>query len=165
MNSDEYERRVGALISMIPDILAVSGLQPVAEPTWGRANRIMGKSGFEHQIDVSCLCVDGHCSCQHLLLIECKKWASPITPGAVLAFAARKLDIQAANENRKVTAYLFTPNQPSSGGTLLAQYYGIALHTYRENNTWNINLERKYGGGEFSLAAVIAPVKDCPSPL
>ena len=59
----------------------------------GRANRILGASGYNHQIDVSLTGPGGK------FLLECKKWNKRAGVESVLVLAARASDILQANAN------------------------------------------------------------------
>ena len=85
----------------------------------GGKNHVLGASGFPHQIDVS-----GR-SDSALWLYECKCWGRPVDSEAVLTFAARLIDIQAANPGISVHACLIGNGSLTKGGRTLAKYFDI----------------------------------------
>src|SRR5262249_18464054 len=101
-----------------------------AEMGCGKSNTIQGASGFAHQIDVSV-------SVPKLLLIaECKRWKKRVTPGAILAHAARRYDIRKRQQHEDVKAAFATIVGYSRGAKKLADYFGVSL--------WHVKNEQEF---------------------
>ena len=110
---------------------------PSAQISHGGSNRIVGRSGYAHQIDVS-ICAGGR-----ILLIECKQWRHAVDPEAVLAFSGRVLDIREANPDIEVTGRLVTTVGLSKGARSLAEHHDIGIDTVMSPSeyalrVWNI---------------------------
>jgi hypothetical protein len=88
----------------------------------GPKNSVVGASGYGHHIDVSVDAPD------ELALYECKYWGGNVDPEAVLALAARGVDIQQAQTGRRVTLHMVVRRRLSSGAQLLAIHFGIVQH-------------------------------------
>ncbi len=118
MKGSDYEQVVAEVVETVAKIVDghLSGT-----PESGRKNRLLGASGYRHQIDVSLLNDDVK------LLIECKHWARRVSPAALLAFAARVIDIAAADHNRPTIPTLVTTRDVQPGAALLAAYFGIEV--------------------------------------
>jgi hypothetical protein len=97
MAPEAYEQLVAEILDAMDR--QVEGVAP-SNVGHGPTNHVSGKSGFAHQIDVS---VRGD---HDLVVVECKCWSSKVRPEAVLAFAARVIDIRAAHTNAPVAAVL-----------------------------------------------------------
>lgn len=90
---------------------------------YGLKCKVMGKSGYEHQIDVR---LDWPST---LSLIECKKLKltdkkRKVTAEQVLAFESRLRDIRKV-EQRKVHRFIATTNGFQSGAVKLLKYFNI----------------------------------------
>ena len=116
MTPAQQERFVAAVTKSMAEAHEGPGQTAVRS---GTRNRILGASGFRHQVDVSVSTV------QDLVLYECKYWGRNVGPDAVLAFAARGLDIQHANPSRKVTLSIVVKQDLTSGARLLAEHFGV----------------------------------------
>lgn len=87
----------------------------------GHKNRILGASGYSHQIDVSL-----HDS-GRIFLIECKRWGKSIGVAEVLVLAGRARDIQVLSTECSVKAIIVSMRGASKGARLLAQQFDIAI--------------------------------------
>ena len=88
----------------------------------GSTNLIRGASGFRHQIDVSVHTPND------LILYECKYWDANVDPEAILALAARGIDIQRAHPDHVVSLNMVVRNDLTSGANLLAQFFKVRRH-------------------------------------
>lgn len=118
MTHREYEELVENIVTRLRDsVLTKNGY----EVHGGSTNKILGKSGFPHQIDV-------HVSrTGFLLLIECKYWKDPVDAEPILVLARRKLDIQDADTTRLVEATIVSTKEVTEGAAHLARYDGIRV--------------------------------------
>jgi hypothetical protein len=114
LNSEEYEKLVKEIFNKI--YINARGCNPDKIKV-GRTNRIIGKSGYLHQIDVS---LHG---ANELILIECKKWKSRISVLHFLAFLGRINDIAPKIDNYNVSGMIFTTKGFQKGVIRLAEYY------------------------------------------
>src|SRR6266545_4220374 len=85
----------------------------------GSKNRIPGASGFRHQIDVSV-----HTQ-SDLILYECKYWNANVDADAILAFAARGIDIQRAHPRQLVALNIVVRHDLTRGAKRLAEAFKI----------------------------------------
>ena len=119
--------------------------------TLGRTNKIEGKSGYSHQIDVSV----GYD--ENLILVECKNWTKKVDPEKVLAFYSRILDIQ-ANNPKTVIGYIVSTKELLRGAKILADHFKIEHQKVLSAQEFNIHHERyamvgtaDYGHGEDNV--------------
>lgn len=95
---------------------------------YGRTNRISGKSGYRHQIDVHIEYI--YKEIRILQLIECKlKDKAGI--GDVLTFHSRIIDIQAAKQEEGIIVYgtIVSPGGVTGGAQKYCEFYGIDVST------------------------------------
>lgn len=116
MTSEEYENLVAEITNGIKQ---QHGDLSDMTLGFGRANKIMGTSGYKHQIDVSLQCLN------LLFIIECKKWHKRIGPSEVLVLSGRKMDIE--TEGCKVVSILTSMKGATEGANELARHFGVAL--------------------------------------
>ena len=90
----------------------------------GARHRILGVSGFSHQIDVS---LRGEAT---LYLIEAKHWKRPVSVEAVLVLGSRLRDIAQATD-LKVYASMVSTQPATSGAHQLAPSLRIRIDTVR----------------------------------
>jgi hypothetical protein len=118
MKATDYEQLVAELAHKLVSQPNPGELVTVG---WGSKNRIVGASGFKHQIDVSVR------DPSRMLLIECKYWKDRIDPEACLAFAARVLDIRDVNKGREVTGRIVTTRSVTKGVRQIADYFNLGV--------------------------------------
>lgn len=112
----EYEQLVSEIAKGIcMSVPELHGLVPGS----GRKNRILGASGYLHQIDVSLR------EMGHIFLIECKRWKKTIGVAEVLVLAGRASDIQACSPECLVTAIMVSVSGASRGAQKLARHFAI----------------------------------------
>lgn len=119
MSSSDYEQLVLDLISELTRASEALGRLPV---TVQRQNKILGASGFPHEIDVSLKTE------RLLVLIECKYWKDPVDVEPVLVMASRLVDIRASNNALEVEASIVSTKPNTSGAQVLARYFGVQLY-------------------------------------
>ena len=123
----EYEQRVSEIVAGlgkkghelgfgIGGIVARLGKEEY-ELGSGRCNRLEGKSGYKHQIDISLRSYD------RIELIECKCWSRTVSPSHVLTLLARVQDIQAKNPKVQVRGILISNLGFQKGAGTLADHY------------------------------------------
>jgi hypothetical protein len=117
MTSNEYEQLVKNLVTLLSEACTMLGTGRVRG---GATNRIIGASGFAHQIDVSLELPT------HLVLIECKYWSRAVGAEAVLTLASRLQDIRAAT-SKDVSASLVSDFGITGGAETLAGYFGVQI--------------------------------------
>ena len=116
MSPAEYEQ----IVSQIAQSLykRVEGIAP--EVKYGKKNLWQGKSGHEHQIDVSAR------GPSDLILVECKRWTSSVPVEKVLAFFGRVNDI-APTFAGEIHAVIVTTKSFQPGAEKVAKCYNIDL--------------------------------------
>lgn len=85
----------------------------------GARNRIIGASGYAHQIDVSV------CNSTNMYLFEAKCLHRPIGVNGLLVMAARKADIAEAFPNINIHASMLSTKQATKNVPALAKYFSI----------------------------------------
>ncbi len=128
---EEFEQIVEAISRNIPGAITASG----------RKNKISGRSGIRHQIDVSAEYIfDGK---RKLRLIECKlRTKDPVNLEEVMAFWARINDIQSCLFDVDVCGNFVTSSYYTEGAKKYAECYGIPLnHSKANGETWGLTFE------------------------
>jgi hypothetical protein len=97
MNSQEHEKLV-ALIAQ--GITSSAENMREADIAWGRTNKIIGASGYAHQIDVG-ISIKGE-----ICLVECKCWKDKVGLESILVLAGRAREIVEASPSYKVHCIL-----------------------------------------------------------
>ena len=118
MSPDEYEQLVSEIVNEIcthaPPLAGVSA-------KYGKANKIPGRSGYKHQIDVSLS------TNKDLYLLECKRWKDAVGVAEVMVLAARMNDVADANREIRVHSILASTKRASRGARALAAHFGVQL--------------------------------------
>ncbi|MCB8981993.1 MAG: restriction endonuclease [Ardenticatenaceae bacterium] len=117
MTPQEYEKTTSEIAQSIFE--RVEGIDP-KQVRYGNQNRLQGKSGYKHQIDVS---VEG---LNDLILIECKYWDRRVSAEAILTFLGRIHDIKPMFD-KQIHSVIVTNVGFQSGVKQLAKYYEIDL--------------------------------------
>jgi hypothetical protein len=138
ITSSEYEALVKALVGVLAEACQDLGSGEVAG---GSTNRIPGKSGFAHQIDVSIDFPD------HLLLFECKHWKDPVGAEAILTHSSRLQDIQGAFPGKLVMASVVSTKRGTSGAATLATSLGVNLDVVASFDEFVITLVKRHFAG------------------
>ena len=118
MTPTEYEQLVEEIAKGI--IKSAPNLQNLDVGS-GRKNKIIGESGYSHQIDVSLH--ERGC----LYLIECKRWTRSIGVAEVLVLAGRSNDIATRTDSGSVFPIMVSIRKATSGAQKLARHFNIAL--------------------------------------
>ena len=147
MNSSKYEQLVSELAGMIA---SGSTAERRVQVNYGTTNLIKGASAYSHQIDVTVQ------ETGRLLLIECKCWNKKVDPEAVLAFAARVLDIRAAEDAREVTGRLVTTVGATDGVDTLCKYFGIDVDNVTSEHEYALRSWSKAGFGSGVVEQIVA---------
>ena len=144
MPSDEYEQLVAGIISGI--CMGAGDLKWLSFGS-GRTNRISGKSGYDHQIDVS-LHVD-----RRLFMVECKRWSEPIGVQEILVLAARAIDIAARLEGLIVSSVIVSTKPATAGAQKLASHFGVALEVAKSAAEFGLRIGRNVAVGVADRAS------------
>lgn len=116
LSASEYEE----LISSISEAFSNSTrLRQFARKEYGKNNLWMGASGYKHQIDASLK------SDEEILLVECKHWTKPITPGVFFDFFGRLIDIRnhPKYNNKSLRGTIVTKTGWTTGVETAIKYY------------------------------------------
>lgn len=111
-------------------------------PGFGSKNRLVGASGYKHQIDVSLQ------AGKKIFLIECKRWEKKIGVPEVLILAARVGDIHDAQPGASIQGILASKVGASKNAKTLADYWGIQLEVIRSANEFGLRI------GKYAHAAM-----------
>ncbi len=117
----EYEELVSDIVNGIKQSAFELHELQLGFNSRGHLNRILGASGFNHQIDVSLK------GTGHIFIFECKHWRKSIGVAEVLILASRKNDIQACYPEREVKASMVSICKPSRNIPGLAKHFGIEI--------------------------------------
>lgn len=100
----------------------------------GRSNRVMGASGYKHQIDVSLQDLN------RLFIIECKRWDKRIGVAELLILASRTTDIQKQHSSYTVTPILATTKGATFGACKLADHFNVAIEIVKSAHEFGLRL-------------------------
>jgi hypothetical protein len=134
MTDREYETLVHRLVD---ELAQSTGSCADAQVNGGCQNKVIGASGFSHQIDVSL-----HAG-STVVLVESKLWLAPVDAEAVLTLAARLVDIRAANPTATVHASLVSTKGVTRGAEQLARYFGVSLDVVANEREYAIRLSNQ----------------------
>jgi hypothetical protein len=98
MSASEYERLVNSVATQLSSSTGFEADKP------GMLNKIQGKSGIRHQIDVSLRAKTKGV----LWLIECKYWKTKVDLITALAFHARLMDIERITQENVIGSLITT---------------------------------------------------------
>jgi hypothetical protein len=135
MMSSDYERLVRDLVEKLPHVSKALGDTLIAG---GHQNKIMGASGFPHQIDVSLK------TNRTLLLFECKYWADSVDVEPILVLTSRVADIRAANADLKVEAGVVSTKPATSGAQVIACYFGVQLDVVSTPREYALRVRERF---------------------
>ena len=105
-----------------------------ARITQGSKNKIEGKSGYKHQIDVS-ITTNGQ-----LALIECKKYKDKVSLRDMLTLIARVDDIKKKYSKFKVIGVFFTTQGYTRNALTLANAYKIECNIAKTIKNFAIHI-------------------------
>lgn len=114
----------------------------------GATNRVPGKSGYKHQIDVSINFGDGR-----LHLIDCKLWQGAVGVSEVLVMRGRLDDIASCHQGR-VTGALVSKSGYSRNAEKLARFLCIDLEHVHSVEEYMLRVGRVVGGAVQSVVGV-----------
>ena len=128
----KYEELVKKLIKS----LERANLQ-IEELGHGSKNKVEGKSGYKHQIDISFL-IQGE-----KWLVECKHWRSKVKFKDVLIFMAHIIDIRNKQPRVNVKGLMITTCGYQKGGSQkIAEAYGIDLGKVKNESEFGILINK-----------------------
>lgn len=141
--SDDYEQFVAELIGNLQ-----ASHRNICDIGFGKTNNVLGKSGQEHQIDVSF--VDRDFARPTLILVECKRYANarPINLEHVKVVLATQLDILVkVQEYLDVVAIIISTNGERKGVRRFAEHYGITLDVTEHRDNYSFRYEKLVQAG------------------
>lgn len=145
MTPSEYEIVVADIVSGICNGAANLGGLKLGS---GRSNRLEGRSGYKHQIDVSLS------SCTALYLIECKRWDDKIGIQEVMVLAARDTDISQLHPSANIKAILVSKTGATRGAKMLASHFGIDLEIVSSPREFGLRIGRHISLGVADSTAL-----------
>lgn len=150
----DYEHAVSSLISGLG---ARANLSKFGLGS-GRPNRIMGASGYEHQIDVS---LQGSTD---LFLFEAKCLKRVVGVQEILVLKSRLDDISAAFPSHQVHATIISMKHISKGAKILAEHFKINADCVRDIRNYGISFARHHfiGRGEIVSAKSTMKFREIP---
>ena len=142
----DYEKLVAEIASGMRQSAPALAMLTLGE---GRTNRILGASGYNHQIDVSLVGPRG------MFLIECKRWRKRAGVESVLVLAARASDILQAHRTSKVTPILISSVGFTRGAKQIANHYGVRLELVVSAQAFGLQLGAiaRIGAHDVAVAA------------
>lgn len=140
----EYESLVRALVDVLQGHRDLQNYMLGS----GNKNRIKGKSGYWHQIDL-CLETD-----ETLFILELKNYRQPIGVDAVLVIAARRLDIAAARPDMKVHASLVSTQRVTVGAKRLADHFEVEIDVVKDMMDYGLKFSARHFHGVFEKPRV-----------
>jgi hypothetical protein len=134
MSPDDYESLVASLVD---GIRATAPEFQELHIGFGRSNRLLGASGYKHQIDVS---LEG---ASRVFLLECKRWEYKIGVDEVMVLVARGADIAQARQNARIHCILASKVGSTRGAITLAHYFGIELEIIVSAHEYGLRLGKR----------------------
>jgi len=145
MTPSEYEQVVHDIVDQIranaPE-LAGSILG------FGRRCKVMGVSGYHHQIDVA-LETD-----TNIYLIECKRWEDRIGVDVLLVLAARVHDVQQSRPGKHVRGILTSTNGATPNAKKLAVAFEVEIEIVRSTAEFGMRIGKRTSVGIADHAKV-----------
>ena len=131
LSSSEYEELI---ISISEAFSSSTRLRQFARKEYGKNNLWMGASGYKHQIDASLK------SDEEILLVECKHWTKPITPGVFFDFFGRLIDIRnhPKYNNKSLRGTIVTKTGWTTGVETAIKYYSQLCSVFIGNEVSEI---------------------------
>lgn len=158
-SGSEYEAFIEELVKGIKDEANKNEVIKIEKIGFGRKNKLEGKSGINHQIDVSF--VDNSNLVPKLIILECKNFNSrnKIQLGHVKILKATIDDIAASGNNPgNVQGILISTSCVQSGAAIYAEYYKISLQIVSDGPNWNFQYGKIL---QFGLAMEAESAKVC----
>lgn len=134
---DDYELLVRELVAVLREHRDMQNYECCS----GNTNRIEGKSGFRHQIDLS---LENH---ESLFLLELKNYHRPVSVDAVLVIAARRLDIAAARPDKKLHTSLISTKDVTGGANMLADHFEVEIDRVESMTSYGLTFAKRHFRG------------------
>lgn len=135
IESDDYEQFIAKLIGNVQ-----ASHRKISNFEWGRTNTVRGKSGQDHQVDVSF--IDNDFPRPTLVLIECKRRGKSIDLEHVKVVLATQLDILIeCQKDLDVRAIIVSTNGERIGARRFAKHYGIILEVTEHSENYTFRYE------------------------
>ena len=145
MSPEEYERITSEIVA---GICEQSPALSVSRLTFGKTSKVLGKSGYRHQIDV-CLTTEST-----IYLIECKRWNAPIGIDEVMILAARGNDV-AAESKKIVHAILASTKRASKNAVKIASVFNVKLEIVQSPIEFGMQIGKFISVGIASSACLL----------
>ena len=145
MTPTQQEKFVAAIARKMAEAHEGAGNADVQS---GPRNRVRGLSGFPHQVDVSVS------TTEDLVLYECKYWGRKVGPDAILAFAARGIDIQGAMPGRRVTLNIVVKDDLTAGAAQLAEFFRVKRQIAKSAAEFTLAYKTNWQAGVVDGATV-----------
>ena len=129
LSGADYEKLVHELVSTFRQ---APGMENYAIGA-GTRNRMVGASGYRHQIDLSLE------SSERIFLLELKHYLSSVGVAELLVLAARLQDISAANKHKLVRALLVSKRKPSRNVPPLAQFFSVQVEVVESAHAYGLS--------------------------
>ena len=131
MSPDQYEQITSEIVA---GICAQASALVAYTPKFGRTCKVLGKSGYRHQIDV-CLTTQ-----THLYLIECKRWEDRIGVAEVMTLAARGNDVAAEHTDKIVHVILASTKGASRNSLKLASFFRVQIEIVKSASEFGMQI-------------------------
>ncbi|QKK01300.1 MAG: hypothetical protein HND55_00755 [Pseudomonadota bacterium] len=131
MKPQEYESLVARVAQGITD--SAAHLRK-ADIKLGATNKLIGASGFPHQVDVG-IRVD-----TDIYLVECKRWKNKVGAEQILVLAARAKDVCEANPSHNVHCILAATQGFTRGAFRLAKHFDIQLEIIKSPHEFGMKI-------------------------
>jgi hypothetical protein len=132
LSGRSYEELVRHLVA---GLMATPGLEAFSL-NHGPKNRVQGKSGYRHQIDVS---LENE---EQLFLLELKCLRRRAGVNDLLVLAARQRDIAEAHPVKSVSASLVSTKPVSRNVITLAKHFGVNVETVEDMHSYAMSFGR-----------------------
>lgn len=139
-DSKEQERTAARVVRRLVRSITAGGV-PAELVRWGNGNKVMGLSGYRHQIDVSVHLPD------HIFLYECKRLDKKVGLAHVLTLLGRMKDIQPVNRHIPVHGILITNGALSKNAKRVADTWEIEHHRVDNEHEWALSLMSAHSVG------------------
>jgi hypothetical protein len=134
--ADNYEAFLASIIDGVSE-----SQRKITSLSYGRANKLMGKSGQPHQVDVSF--IDGSFEEETLVLIECKRFTSRRVSVDVPKILKYNADDITSNPDypRKAIMIIVSTSEFQEGTHRIADHEEIRLHTVNHGPPFGFDYE------------------------
>ena len=158
--ADDYEAFLASIISGVSE-----SERNIVDRGYGRNNRLKGKSGQSHQIDISF--IDRSFEEEKLVLIECKRHKNSISVDVPKILTYNATDIgNNPDYPDSVLKIIVSISGFQAGTRRIAEYEGIRLHTVNHGPPFGFDYENIIFAGvenNISVSEVVTVEIEPPS--